>query len=80
MLNHVANIRSPRRIGEHRRFQIVSGELVADRQAKEVDHFVDVRPNEMGAQDAAGVRIDQCLKTVDRFIEPPGCVPFGNLL
>ena len=40
---------------------------MADRQAKEVDHFVDVWPDEMGAQDAAGVRIDQCLKTVDRF-------------
>jgi hypothetical protein len=45
---------------------------VADRQAKEVDHFVDVRPDEMGAQDSAGILIDQCLKTVDRFIEPSG--------
>jgi hypothetical protein len=65
MLNHVANIRSPRRIGEHRRFQIVCSELGADRQAKEIDHFVDVWPDEMGAQDSAGVRIDQRLKTVD---------------
>ena len=33
------------------------GELVADRQAKEVDHFIDVRPDEMGAQDGCGARL-----------------------
>jgi sulfur dioxygenase len=86
MLNHIADIGSAGWIGEHRGLYILGRQTVADRQAKEVDHFVDVRPNEMGTQDSAGVRIDQCLKTVDRFIEPPGCVPaqydsiFGKLL
>jgi hypothetical protein len=55
MLNQIANIRSPRRIGEHHRFQIGCGEFVTDRQAKEVDHFVGVRADEMGAQSRRAV-------------------------
>src|SRR5580693_2298680 len=62
MLNHIADIGSAGWIGEHRGLYILGRQTVADRQAKEVDHFVDVRPNEMGTQDSAGVRIDQCLK------------------
>src|SRR5262249_6088654 len=37
-------------------------------------------PDEVSAQDAIGVLLDQCLEAVDRFVESPGCVPIRGVL
>src|SRR6202047_5492989 len=78
-LQHISDIRSAGRIGEHRGLHILGRQTVAYREAEEIDYIFGMWPDEMAAQGAAGVRIDQCLETVDRFIEAPGCVPIGNL-
>src|SRR6516164_9598561 len=36
--------------------------------------------NEVSAQDAIGVLLDEGLEAIDRFIESQGCVPVGSLL
>src|SRR5258707_4406980 len=54
-LKHVADVGGSSGIGEHCRFQVVDGEIVADREAKKVDHLVGMRPDKMRSQNPAAV-------------------------
>jgi hypothetical protein len=37
-------------------FKIVGGKALADRDSKDVDHFIRMRADEMGTEDATAVR------------------------
>ena len=69
----------PRRISEHRRLQIGRGEAVPDRERKQVDYLVYVRPDEMGAEHQVRVLFDQDLEAVDRFRGLPCGEPAARL-
>ena len=44
-LQHVADIRGRSWIGKHRGFEIIDGEVVADREDEQVDDFISMRPD-----------------------------------
>src|SRR6516165_5262496 len=77
---HVADVGGPRRVSKYRRLQILGRQTVTDRDTKQVDDLFGMGPDEVSAQDAIGALLDQCLETVDRFIEPQGGVPVRNFL
>src|SRR5713101_8805491 len=52
-LEHISDVRTPGRIGEHGRLQVIGRQAVADRQTKQIDHVLDVRPDEMRAENTA---------------------------
>src|SRR5712691_2798008 len=74
-LEHRSDVRSPGRIGEHGRLQVIDSETVADRQAKQIDHFVHVRPDQMRAENSAAVFLDNRLVSVDLLRDAPRRVP-----
>src|SRR5260370_8363629 len=59
---------------------MVGCKIVGDREAEQIDHFVGVRSDDVSAQNAIGVLLDQCLEAVDQFMEAYGRVPVRNLL
>src|SRR6267142_4513641 len=62
--DHVADVGGPGRIREHRRFQILRRQSLADGQSEDVDHLVDMRPDQVRAQDAVGPLFDEDLEPV----------------
>src|SRR5437660_11342034 len=79
-LQHVSDIRRAARIAEDRRLHLIGGKSRADCQSENVDDFVGVRPNEMGAEDALGSLLDQYLESGAVLANPSRAVPFRGLL
>ena len=74
-LEHVADVGSACWISEHGGLQRLCGEPVPDRQGEQVDDFVDVRPDEMGAEDMLAFLLDQDLEAVGRLRRLPSREP-----
>src|SRR6266849_743220 len=74
-LKHRSDVRSPGRIGEHGRLQVIGRQAVADRQTKQIDHVLDVRPDEMRAENTAAVFLDNRLIPVNRLCDATRRVP-----
>src|SRR5215471_15535246 len=79
-LQHVPYVRGPRRISKYRRLQIFRRQPVADREAEQIDDLFGMGPDEVSAQDAICVLLDEGLEAVDRFVESSGCVPVRSRL
>src|SRR5262249_34968038 len=61
--------------GEHRRFEVVGREIVTDGEAEEVDHFIDMWPNEMRPEYPAAAFFNDRLVSVDAFGQPARGIP-----
>src|SRR5438105_12322641 len=49
------------RICEDRRFEVLRGKAVSNRQGKEIDHFIGMRPDQMSAKNSASALLHQRL-------------------
>src|SRR5437879_12753462 len=78
-LKHMAEVGSSGRIGKRRRLQVIGRETVADRQAKQIDRLVDMRPDEMRAENSAAVFLDDRLVAVHRLRHAACRVPVRRL-
>jgi hypothetical protein len=67
-LDHISDVRGTRRISKHRSLEISSRQAVPDREAKDVDDFLRVRPDDVDAQNSIGSILDQGLEPVDRLV------------
>ena len=74
-LQHIPDVGGPRWISKHRRLQIRRRQTVTDRDGEKVDDLFGMGPDEVSAQDAIGILLDEGLEAVDGFIESHGCVP-----
>jgi hypothetical protein len=64
-----------RRIGKHRGFEIVRGEIVTNGEAEYVDHLVCMRPDQMRTENVPAILLDERLVTVHGFADAPGGEP-----
>jgi hypothetical protein len=60
--------------------EILRREIAANGKSKEVDHLIDMRPDEMGPEDAYAPLLDQGFVAVDSLSDPEGRVPVRDLL
>ena len=60
-LKHGADIGRGGGIGENSLPVILRREIAANGKSKEVDHLIDMRPDEMGPEDASAPLLDQGL-------------------
>ena len=60
--------------------EILGPEVATNGKSKEVDHLVDMRADEMGAEDATAALLDQGFVAVHGFTDPAGRVPVRDLL
>src|SRR6266508_1610528 len=77
---HISDIRSPGRVGEHRRPESLGAQFLPDRESKNVDHLVGVRPEEMRAEHAVGLLLDQRFEAVSRLRRLTGGEPVRRFL
>src|SRR5713226_5988703 len=78
-LEHRSDVRSPGRIGEYGRLQVIGREAVADRQTKQIDHVLDVRPDQMRAENTPAVFLDNRLIAVHRLSNATRRIPVRHL-
>src|SRR5260370_3190351 len=79
-LKHRADVGGARRVGEDRLLQIVGGKVMAQRETKEVDDFIGMWADEMGAEDAPAALFDQRFESVHRLGDTARRVPIRHLL
>src|ERR1700730_187203 len=79
-LEHGADIGGAGRVGEDRLLEIVCGQVVADRESKEIDDLIRMRPDQMGAENALAAVFDQGLEAVNRLGDAASRVPVRHLL
>src|SRR5438445_6732794 len=60
-LEHVRDVRGDRRVSEEHGLQVVGGDAGADGHRKYVDGHVGVRPEQVGADNAASTVLDENL-------------------
>lgn len=60
-MDHVDDVVGAARVCPRDRVQrqVVHRQVVPDREGEDVDHLLDVRPDEVGPEDPAGVAVDQ---------------------
>src|SRR6185437_11026330 len=72
---HVADVRRARRIAKYCAFHVVGPEVVPNREAEEVNYFVDIGADQMRAKNAAGVLLDDGLIATEVLGNSARCVP-----
>jgi hypothetical protein len=74
-LEHGADIRGPGRIGEDCILEIARCQAAADCQREDVDHLVNIRSDEVCAEDVVSLFLDEHLEAVDGLGDAPSRVP-----
>src|SRR5258708_7164846 len=77
---HVADVRSACRIGEHGGLQISSSEAMANSQAENIDYLIHMRTDQMGPQNVFGALLHQNFMAINALRHAPGCIPIRRLL
>ena len=77
---HVRNIGSPGRIGEHHVLKIVDSEAGAYRQGEDIDDFIGVGADKVGAEDLLPLPAENDLVGRAGLAEMTRTVPVGRLL
>src|SRR5215467_9865439 len=66
--------------GENGLPDILGCEVPTNGKSKEVDHLIDMRSYEMGAENAPAALLDQCFVAVHGFADPAGRVPVRDFV